>query len=100
MEHRCMAAAAAVLGDKWNPFIIQALEGGPRRFCEVQHLPAGRVNPRTLSNRLHRLEEMGIIVKRVVSEMPPHTEYSLTQRGRELLPILEMMVSWSSRHSS
>lgn len=98
MEHRCMAAAMAVLGDKWNPFIIQALESGPQRFCEIQHTPAGTVNPRTLSDRLQRLEDLQIITKEVISHMPPHTEYALTVRGRELLPILEQMVRWSERH--
>lgn len=93
-----MAAAMAVLGDKWNPFIIQALEHGPARFCEIQHTPVGTINPRTLSDRLQRLEEGGILVKEVISRMPLHTEYHLTGRGRELLPILEQMVAWSARH--
>lgn len=93
-----MAAAMAVLGDKWNPLIIQALESGPQRFCEVQHTPAGTINPRTLSGRLQRLEDLQIITKEVISHMPPHTEYALTARGRELLPILEQMVRWSERH--
>ena len=95
-----MAAAMAVLGDKWNPFIIQSLESGAKRFCEVQQTPAGTVNPRTLSDRLQRLEELQIITKNVISHMPPHTEYTLTERGRELLPILEEMVRWSARHGS
>lgn len=93
-----MAAAMAVLGDKWNPFIIRAMEDGPARFCEIQHTSAGTINPRTLSQRLQMLEENGIIVKNVISRMPPHTEYTLTVPGRELLPILDQMTAWSVRH--
>lgn len=95
-----MAAAMAVLGDKWNPLIIQSLEHGPARFCEIQHTSLGTINPRTLSDRLQRLEEGGIVVKKVLSRMPPHTEYRLTDRGRELIPILEQMVEWSARHGT
>ncbi|TVR74514.1 MAG: transcriptional regulator [Spirochaetaceae bacterium] len=98
MEHQCMAAALAVLGDKWNPLIVQSLEKGPARFCEIQNTPAGTINPRTLSGRLQRLEELEIIRKEVISRMPLRTEYHLTQRGRELLPILEAMIAWSARH--
>ncbi len=93
-----MSAAMAVLGDKWNPFIIQSLERGARRFCELQQTPAGTINPRTLSGRLQHLEDLLIITKEVISHMPPHTEYALTQRGQELLPILEEMARWSERH--
>lgn len=97
-HHRCMAAAMAVLGDKWNPFIIQSLEHGPSRFCGIQEA-AGGVNPRTLSGRLTQLEQLGIITKETISAMPPHTEYRLTQPGQELLPILAQMADWSERHS-
>ncbi len=93
---RCMAAATAVLGDKWNPHIIRALEGEPLRFCEIQDA-AGGVNPRTLSGRLSRLEELLIVEKRILSEYPRHTDYRLTEPGRALLPILDQMAEWSER---
>lgn len=93
-----MVAAMAVLGDKWNPFIIQSLEHGPQRFCRIQE-QAGGVNPRTLSQRLAKLEGMLIVSKRVISTTPPHTEYQLTERGRALLPILAQMADWSARYA-
>ena len=84
--------------ETFDDHVTLRTESGPQRFCEIQHTPAGTVNPRTLSDRLQRLEDLQIITKEVISHMPPHTEYALTVRGRELLPILEEMVRWSERH--
>ena len=56
------------------------------------------MNPRTLSARLAGLEAEGIVTRVVRSQMPPHTEYSLTDKGRDLLPILEAMVVWGTKY--
>jgi len=93
----CIAAAAAILGAKWTPQIVYALFYGCARFCELQK-EVGGVNPRTLSARLDELEEMGIIKKTSYNEVPPRIEYCLTSKGRDLVPILEEMVSWSEKH--
>jgi len=93
----CVAAAVAILGDKWTPMLIRALAPSPLRFGQLQD-EAGGVNPRTLSARLVRLEQCGIITKSVHSKMPPHTEYSLTAKGRDLLPILQSMADWGAKH--
>ncbi len=93
----CVAAAAKILGDKWTPMIIRALTICPARFCALQQLSGG-VNPRTLSAKLVRLEEEGIIIKNTVSEFPHHTEYCLTLKGNDLLPILEQMAQWGNKY--
>lgn len=94
----CVAVAVAILGDKWTPFIIRALADCNLRFCQLQD-GVGGVNPRTLSSRLIHLEEMGIIEKRVLSEIPPHTDYSLTEKGRDLVPVLEQMAAWGEKYA-
>jgi DNA-binding HxlR family transcriptional regulator len=93
----CIAAAASILGAKWTPQILYALFYGVQHFCELQK-EVGGVNPRTLSARLAELEKAGIIQKDCFAELQPRIEYSLTACGRDLVPILELMVAWSEKH--
>ncbi|HUZ18291.1 MAG TPA: helix-turn-helix domain-containing protein [Spirochaetia bacterium] len=93
-----LGQAVSILGDKWTPRLIHALAGGALRFCRLQ-AAAGGVNPRTLCSRLEWLEGEGILSKVVVSQFPPHTSYSLTAKGRDLLPILQEMASWSAKYT-
>ncbi|MEJ2559615.1 MAG: helix-turn-helix domain-containing protein [Anaerolineae bacterium] len=67
-----------------------------RRFCELQDLVGG-VNPTTLSQLLKFLEEQGLILRRPISDAPPHVEYELTDKGRDLLPILDSLASWAEK---
>lgn len=95
--HRCIAAAMQIFGDRWSPRLIHALRDGCLRFCQLQQA-AGGVNPRTLSQRLAGLEQAGIVAKTVFDCKPPHTEYRLTAKGADLLPILDQMAAWSERY--
>lgn len=95
-KNGCIAATVAILGDKWTPLLINALSEGTLRFCRLQDAVGG-VNPRTLSSRLSMLETQGIVNKIVFPEIPPHTEYSLTDKGLGLLPILKCMADWSAK---
>jgi DNA-binding HxlR family transcriptional regulator len=97
-ERLCVRAAAAIVSSKWTPQLIYALANGVERFGELQK-EAGGINPRTLSARLDELEEQGIVTKTSFNEVPPRVEYSLTQKGRDLLPILECMVEWGEKHA-
>lgn len=94
----CQAVLAAVkiIGDKWSPLIINYIRDNPKRFGQLQSETG--VNPRTLSSRLIQLEESGIINKKVFSEVPPKSEYSLTDKGRNLLPILTAMEDWCKQY--
>lgn len=94
----CVAAAAAIIGTKWTPQLIYALSSGVKRFSSLQK-EVGGVNPRTLSARLDELEDSGIVRKVSYHEVPPRIEYSLTQKGRDLIPVLERMVEWSEKHA-
>ena len=81
-----------MLGQKWTLELIYYL-GQRRRFGELQELVGG-VNPTTLSNRLKFLQQAGIINRIEISTMPPHVEYDLTDKGRDLTPILNAMHTW------
>ena len=98
-EQACVATAAAIVSSKWTPQLIYAMANGVERFCELQK-EAGGINPRTLSARLDELEDAGIVSKQTFAEVPPRVEYSLTQKGRDLLPILECMVEWGEKYAT
>src|SRR5438270_537465 len=84
----CIAGAMQIIGNKWTALILRDLFGGPKRFCELEK-SVGKINPRTLSQRLDDLEAHGIVTRQSFSEVPPRTEYTLTPKGRDLLPILK-----------
>ena len=90
-EIRCPIARTAILiGDRWTPLIVRDLEPGCRRFSELQRSLDG-ISPKTLSDRLRRLEEAEVISRTCFAEVPPRVEYRLTGKGHALLPVLESM---------
>lgn len=90
-EIRCPIARTAILiGDRWTPLIVRDLEPGCRRFSELQRSLNG-ISPKTLSDRLRRLEEADVISRTCFAEVPPRVEYRLTDKGHALLPVLESM---------
>ena len=92
----CVATAAYIISSKWTPELIYVLANGIQRFTEIQKEIG--VNPRTLSARLDDLESSGIVSKRQYQEVPPRIEYSLTAKGRDLIPVLESMIAWGDKH--
>jgi|SRR5215469_9325728 len=87
-----------VIGDRWAILIIRDLfRQGPRRFLDFEESLKG-LTPGVLSARLKELESNGIIEARLYAERPPRLEYLLTEKGRELGPILLSMKSWGERH--
>lgn len=96
-EGGCIASAMEIIGKKWTALILRDLFDGPKRFCELER-SITLINPRTLSKRLDDLERDGIIMKKSFAEAPPRTEYSLTKKGSDLLPILKQMAIWGTKH--
>ena len=94
----CIASAMEIIGTKWTALILRDLFKGPKRFCELEK-SVGKINPRTLSQRLDALESHGIVTKATFAEVPPRTEYALTQKGHDLLPILKQMAAWGTKYS-
>jgi len=94
----CIDAAAQILGDKWTPILLRLfINEETVRFCQLQDL-AGGINPRTLSARLASLEQHDIIRKQS-TDVSSRCEYSLTDKGKDLLPILQKMESWSVKYA-
>lgn len=93
----CIANAMYIIGNKWTALILRDLFSGPKRFCELEK-SVGTINPRTLSQRLDDLETHGIISKQSFAEVPPRVEYTLTQKGKDLLPILKHMAHWGEKY--
>ena len=90
-----VAPAARIIGQKWTLQIVYFLLGGKSvRFCELQDALGG-VNPSTLSSRLKMLEEEGLVRRTQVSAIPPHGEYSLTDMGGQLQPVIHAVIRWS-----
>ena len=94
----CIAGAMEIIGSKWTALILRDLCGGNRRFSELEK-SVGSINPRTLSQRLDALASHNIITKKTFAEVPPRIEYSLTQKGRDLQPILEKMADWGTKYA-
>ncbi len=93
-EESCpVCATADIICGKWTILVIRDLAAGHTRFCELERSLAG-ISPRTLSLRLRALEEEGIVERRTFPEVPPRVEYSLTAKGRALLPLIEDMRSF------
>lgn len=85
-----------VIGGKWKFIILRDLFFGPKRFGELQR--SLKVNsPKTLSIRLKELEKEGIVKRTIYSEIPPHVEYSLTEKGQTLRPIFNAMKDWGNK---
>lgn len=93
----CIKAAAQILGAKWTPQLLYAMCHTSKRFGELQKEVEG-VNPRTLSARLDELELQGVVRKKSYAEVPPRIEYSLTEKGKDLIPVLQLMAAWSKKH--
>ena len=87
---------ADVVCGKWTLLVIRDLAEGRSRFCELERSLAG-ISPRTLSLRLRALEEEGIVERHTYAEVPPRVEYQLTEKGRDLLPIIESMRTYGTR---
>ena len=81
---------ADIVCGKWTLLLVRDLAEGCSRFCELERSLAG-ISPRTLSLRLRALEEEGIVERQTFAEVPPRVEYSLTAKGRALLPLIEDM---------
>ena len=94
----CVAEATAILGNKWTALIVMELSQGCARFSHLQQtIP--EINPRTLSQRLDYLEQKQIITKKQFAEVPPRIEYTLTEKGRDLSPILKSMADWGYKYA-
>ena len=97
VEETCpVALAVAILDGKWTLLVIRDLLRGTRRFSELRASLDG-ISPKTLTDRLRALEQHGLVERVMHAEIPPRVEYSLTERGRGLQPVLDALAVWGSR---
>lgn len=82
-------AIAEIIGRKWVSLILRDLAKGVQRFGELQHSLI--ISPRVLSSRLQELEDDGLVRREVFAEVPPRVEYTLTEKGRLLIPLIDEM---------
>ncbi len=95
---RCPAYdAIQILQEKWVLHIIRALLGGPRGFNELGR-DVGGCNPTTLTQRLDKLESLGLVHKTVCSVMPPKSSYRLTSSGEALQSVVDAIHAWAVEH--
>jgi len=94
---RCpVCRTADVISGKWTLLVIRDLADENRRFCELERSLEG-ISPRTLSLRLRTLEEAGIVARNTFPEVPPRVTYALTEKGRDLVPLIEDMRRYGIR---
>ena len=82
-----------LIGDKWKVLILRDLLPGTKRFGE-QKTSIGNVSQKVLTAQLRDMERNGLVNRKVYPEVPPRVEYSLTELGRSLKPILDAMWDW------
>ena len=88
---------ADVIGGKWKPLILYFLKEGPQRPGELQRLIID-ISKKMLLQQLRELERDGIVARTDFNELPPHVEYSFTEKGSTLKPILALMADWGARN--
>lgn len=86
-----------LIGDKWKVLIIRDLLTGTKRFSELKRSVTG-ITQKVLTSHLRSMEEAGLIIRTVYPVVPPKVEYSLTDTGFSLKPILDSMLSWGSNY--
>jgi DNA-binding HxlR family transcriptional regulator len=87
------ARALDLVGDKWTLLIVRDLASGPRRFVELQRVLPG-ISTEQLRSRLNRMVADGLLTRQRYREVPPRVDYELTDRSRELLPVLGALARW------
>ena len=87
------ARALDLVGDKWTLLIIRDLAAGPRRFVELQRVLPG-ISTEQLRSRLNRMVADGLLTRQRYREVPPRVDYELTERARDVLPVVGALATW------
>jgi DNA-binding HxlR family transcriptional regulator len=92
-----MEVALDIVGGKWTGVILFRLAEGPVRFNTL-HRAICRITARTLTQALRELEADGMVTRTIFPTIPPRVDYALTDRARDLLPVLHALTDWSRTH--
>ena len=88
-----------LISDRWKVLIIRDLLGGTKRFGELKK-SVGLISQKVLTANLRSMEEDGLLTRKVYAEVPPRVEYTLTDTGYSLKPILDSMVEWGEKYKA
>ncbi len=88
-----------LIGDKWKVLILRDLMPGTKRFGQLKK-SIGSVSQKVLTAQLRDMEEKGLVSRKVYAEVPPRVEYSLTELGKSLKPILDAMGDWGTNYQA
>lgn len=86
-----------MLGDRWKVQIIECLMDGTKRFGELKK-ELGDITQKVLTSNLRMLEENGILIREVYAQIPPRVDYTLTNLGYNLKPVIDSMVAWAEEY--
>ncbi len=89
-----MQRSMAILGTRWKPVIIYTLRDRKARFGQLDAL-IENISRKVLTSSLKELEEDGVILREEYKELPPRVEYSLTEKGKALIPIMCQLAQWN-----
>jgi DNA-binding HxlR family transcriptional regulator len=88
-----------LIGDKWKVLILRDLMQGTKRFGELKK-SVGNVSQKVLTAQLRAMEENGLLTRTVYAQVPPKVEYTLTELGKSLRPILDAMLNWGEQYKA
>ena len=86
-----------LISDRWKVLIIRDLLEGTKRFGELKK-SVGNVSQKVLTANLRSMEQAGLLTRKVYAEVPPRVEYTLTETGYSLKPVLDSMVAWGTEY--
>ena len=86
-----------LISDRWKVLIIRDLLDGTKRFGELKK-SVGNISQKVLTSNLRSMEDAGLLTRKVYAEVPPRVEYTLTQTGYSLKPVLDAMVAWGTEY--
>ncbi len=86
-----------LISDRWKVLIIRELLGGTKRFGELKK-SIGAISQKVLTAHLRSMEAAGLLTRKVYPEVPPRVEYTLTETGYSLRPVLDAMVAWGTAY--
>ncbi len=88
-----------LIGEKWKILIIRDLLNGTKRFGELKKTCSG-ISQKVLTTNLRSMEDDGLVIRKVFSEVPPRVEYTLSDVGYSLAPVLNAMASWGTDYKT
>lgn len=88
-----------LMGDKWKVLIVRDLLEGTKRFGELKK-SVGTITQKVLTQNLRAMEENGLLTRKVYAEVPPRVEYTLTEVGKSLKPVLDTMYAWGEQYQA